>query len=147
MTMTIMRELWPLANGVIRASRQWIIESLAPLGLGSAEGNILYHLLVADGIVRQENIVEQLELSKPAISRALQSLESKGYVTREKDPNDKRVHWIILTPQACEASDLIQKVYESLVEVAQQGITEAEAEAFVAMFRKVSANLAQRGNI
>ncbi len=38
-----------------------------------------------------------LDISKPAVSRALESLEVKEYVSRQKDPFDKRASTVVKT--------------------------------------------------
>jgi len=63
---------------MIRFARQVIYENLRPLGLSGAEGNILLHLFTQGQEMGQEQLVEQLDVSKPAVSRTLNSLEAKG---------------------------------------------------------------------
>ena len=87
--MSGIRDIWFYANNIIKSARQMVNEKLRPLGLGSAEGNILLHLLAVGSILKQEDLVEELEISKPAVSRALNSLERKGFVGRERDSSDK----------------------------------------------------------
>src|SRR5512133_2893163 len=99
------RDIWLHAHHMIRSARKIINEALHPLNLSSAEGNILLHLLTQSQEMNhqemgQEQLVEQLDISKPAVSRALDSLEQKGYVIRQEDPQDRRVHHIRLTDQA-----------------------------------------------
>ena len=88
--MAEIRDIWLHAHNMIRSARQIVNENLRPLNLSSAEGNILLHLLTQCQEMRQEALVEQLDISKPAVSRALDSLERKGFVTRQPDPDDRR---------------------------------------------------------
>lgn len=44
-------------------------------------------------------IGRELYLSKPAISQTLNSLEKKGYITREIDKDDRRKIMVTLTPE------------------------------------------------
>lgn len=136
-----MREVWGLSNNVLRAARLMLNLELKALGLGSAEGNILFHLLTQGDFVRQEEIVEQLDLSKPAISRALDGLEEKGYVCRERDLSDRRACIVTLTPRALSVSESILVLYDRLWEAAHEGLSPGEAEEFLRVFRRVLANL------
>ena len=77
--MSGIRDIWLHAHNMIRSGRQIINKNLHPLGISSAEGNILLHLLTQGHEMAQEQLVDQLDVSKPAISRALASLEEKGY--------------------------------------------------------------------
>ena len=99
-----------LQDSVFHA-RQIVNQNLRPLNLSSAEGNILLHLLTQGQEMVQEQLVEQLDISKPAVSRALDSLETKGYVTRQRDLHDKRAHRVGLTDKAREIGPVVEQVY------------------------------------
>jgi len=137
------KDLWLYANNIIRSSRQMVNEGLKPLGLSSAEGNILLHLLTQDKRLRQEDLVAQLDISKPAVSRALESLESKGYIMREKAPDDRRVSRVILTEKAREIGPLVEDVYNRVYRVATQVVSERELGDFIRLFGQVSLNFAR----
>ena len=54
--------VWIHANNIIRSARQMVNAQLKSLNLSSAEGNALLHLLNQGEVLRQEDIVEQLEM-------------------------------------------------------------------------------------
>lgn len=134
------RDIWLYANNIIRSARQMINEELKPLKLSSAEGNILLHLYTQDQIPHQEDIVEQLDISKPAVSRAINSLAIKGYIKREKDPVDKRAVRILLTDKAWEIGPKIEQVYNEVFSTAAEAVSEKEVEDFIDLFGRVSAS-------
>jgi len=137
------REVWVYANNIIHTARQMVNEELKPLGLTSAEGNILLHLLTQPRVHRQEDIGEQLEISKPAVSRALESLAAKGFVYREKDSADKRVSRVHLTPQALELGPQIEKVYSAVFAIAARGVSLQDIETAVEFFSLISENFSR----
>jgi DNA-binding MarR family transcriptional regulator len=132
------RDIWPLANNILRSARQMVNEELKPLNLSSSEGNILLHLLTQDQVLGQEELVEQLDVSKPAVSRALESLESKGYIVREVDPADKRARRVLLTAKAMEIGLRVEAVYSEIFSIATQGVPQNEIEDFIKLFARVS---------
>lgn len=132
------RDIWPLANNILRSARQMVNEELKPLNLSSSEGNILLHLLTQDQVLGQEEIVEQLDISKPAVSRALESLEAKGYIVREVDASDKRAKRVLLTTKAMEISGRIEIIYSEIFSIAVKGVSENEIEDFIKLFARVS---------
>ncbi|MEW6663194.1 MAG: MarR family winged helix-turn-helix transcriptional regulator [Bacillota bacterium] len=138
--MSNIKDVWIYANNIIRSSRQMVNEGLNPLNLSSAEGNILLHLFAQNQEVGQEDIVEQLDLSKPAISRALESLEKKGYLTRYKASFDRRASRVVLTDKAQEIRPMVEFVYNRVYLTAAQGISEEEVQFFINLFRRVSEN-------
>jgi DNA-binding MarR family transcriptional regulator len=141
--MSEIRDIWLHANNMLRSARQIINENLHPLNLSSAEGNILLHLLTQGQEMGQEQLVEQLDISKPAVSRALDSLETKGYVTRQRDPDDKRAHRVQLTDKALENGPAIEQVYNRVYTLAMQGISQDEFDYFVKLFNRISENFAR----
>lgn len=138
--MANIRDVWLHAQNMIRSARQIINEDLRPLNLSSAEGNILLHLLVHDQVMTQEQLSGQMDISKPAVSRALDSLESKGYVTRQQDPQDRRLRRLQLTAKAREIAPAVEQTYNQLYARALQGITPQELDTFIQLFARMSEN-------
>lgn len=125
---------------MLRSARQLINESLRPLNLSSAEGNILLTLLTSQQEMGQDQLVEQLDISKPAVSRALDSLEKKGYISREQNPYDHRAYRVLLTAQAREIAPAVEQAYNQLYIVALQGISPEEFDTFIKLFQRMSEN-------
>jgi len=141
------RDIWLYANNILWSSRQMINEKLKPLKLSSAEGNILLHLLTQEGPFRQEEIVAQLDISKPAVSRALKSLETEGYVIREKDSVDRRASRVFLTERAREIGPEIEQIYNQVFSIASEGVSDEEINDFINLFARVSENLQGFGRV
>jgi MarR family transcriptional regulator for hemolysin len=138
--MAEIQDIWAHAHHMIRSARQLINESLRPLNLSSAEGNILLHLLMQGQEMGQDQLVEQLDISKPAVSRALDSLEKKGYISREQNPNDRRAYRVLLSSQAREIAPTVEQAYNQLYAVALQGISPEELNTFIKLFQRMSEN-------
>ena len=138
--MSEIRDIWLHAHNMIRSARQIINENLRPLDLSSAEGNILLHLLTQGEEMGQEQLVEQLDISKPAVSHALDSLETKGYVTRQQNPDDKRANRVRLTDKAREIGPAVEQVYNNVYQLAIQGVSRDEFDYFVKLFSRMAQN-------
>jgi DNA-binding MarR family transcriptional regulator len=129
-----------MASTIIQDSQLGINNALREKKLGSAEANVLMFLYSNGDGVMQDDIVAGVEVSKPAISRTIRSLERKGYITRKRNASDRRSHVIRLTDKARQEQEFIQRQYANLVAVASRGISEAQAHEFLAMFQQVAAN-------
>jgi DNA-binding MarR family transcriptional regulator len=140
--MAEIRHIWMHAHRMIRSARQIINENLQPLNLSSAEGNILLHLLTQGEEMGQEQLVEQLDISKPGVSRAVRSLEAKGYVTRHRDPRDKRANLVRLTGKALEIGPAVEQAYNDVYTQAMRGISQEELDDFLKLFGRIAENLA-----
>jgi MarR family transcriptional regulator for hemolysin len=143
MHMPEIRDIWLHAHSVIRSARRIINQDLRPLGLSSAEGNIVLHLLTQGQEMGQDQLVEQLDVSKPAVSRTLSSLEKKEYITRQRDPDDRRAHRIRLTDKALEIGPTVEQVYNHVYKLATQGISQEELDQFGDLFGRMSQNFAR----
>jgi predicted transcriptional regulator len=53
----------------LRSARQIINAELEPLNLSGAEGNMLFLLLTGSNNLQQEQLAEQLDIGKAAVSR------------------------------------------------------------------------------
>lgn len=141
--MSGIRDVWFYANNIISTARQMINDKLKAYNLSSSEGNILLHLFASEDLLKQEDLVAGLEISKAAVSKALNSLEEKGFVRREKDQDDKRVLRIFLTKKAQEMGPAIEKIYNDIFATAAQGVSGMEIEVFISLFKRISDSLSQ----
>ena len=140
--MAEIREIWVHAHNMLRSARQIIDKNVRSLGLSSAEANVLLHLFTQGQEMGQEQLVAQLDVSKPAVSRTLNSLETKGYVTRLCDPEDKRARRIRLTAKALEIGPAVEQAYNHVYSLAVRGISQEEFARFVILFGRMSENIA-----
>ena len=65
-------------------------ESLAQIGLTSAQGHIMGRLMHSKEHLRARDIEREFCLSHPTVSGILSRLEKKGFIELRPDPADKR---------------------------------------------------------
>lgn len=139
--MLLIRNVWLSMKGILRAARQIIAHELEPLNLSTAEGDLLFLLLTGSNQLRQEELAEQLDVGKAAVSRAVDSLEVKGYVRRERHPDDRRAYSICLTERAYAVQQEITSIYERLYQRVREGIPDEEFERVEQLLDKAAVNL------
>lgn len=132
-----------LASRIIHDCQVTLNRTLMDLGLGSAEANVLMFLYSGGDGVRQDDIVAATEVSKPAISRTVASLEAKGYVVREQALSDKRSRIVRLTEKAKAIQAVVEQHYSDLVSAAARDIPADRIHEFMAMFSQVARNVAR----
>jgi DNA-binding MarR family transcriptional regulator len=135
------RDIWIQMKAVLRMSRQIVNSELASLNLTGAEGDIIFHLLSASDGLSQEELAERLDIGKAAISRTVRSLESKGYIHRERQVDDSRAYSVTLTNAAKDVSEKIEHSYKTVYEAALRGISESEFQSVNRLLKKVYENL------
>ena len=138
------RDIWLHMKAILRAARQIVNSELASLNLTGAEGDIVFHLLSTKDGLSQENLAERLDIGKAAISRTVNSLDSKGYIHRERQADDSRTYRVTLTRAAKDVSERIDHAYRMVYEVSLSGISESEFLNFDRLLEKVYKNLNSR---
>jgi MarR family transcriptional regulator for hemolysin len=137
------RALVSVASRIIHDCQVCLNKALMDIGLGSAEANVLMFLFSGGDGARQDDIVAATEVSKPAISRTVASLEAKGYVVREQSPSDKRSRIVRLTEKAGAIQEVVERRYFDLVSAAARDIPQDKVDEFMAVFSQVARNVAQ----
>lgn len=139
--MASIRDVWHCANSVLNNARRIINQQLKPMGISSAQGNILLHMLLQNKDMHQDQLAEELAISKGAVSRAVDALVKSGYMQRRKDERDKRFSYVSLTDDARSFGKALESIYDDLYTQAVQDISQDEFAHLVSILGKVQQNL------
>ncbi len=96
-------------------------------GMTRPEWRVLAHLAEAPEASARE-VVELASLHKTKVSRALQALEKRGWVSRTVDPVDRRVSHSKLTPRGRQAFEKLKPAVTGAAEAMLGQLTEKERE-------------------
>lgn len=143
--MLLIRNIWLEMKGILRLARQIINTELEPLNLSGAEGDVLFLLLTGSDKLRQEQLAVQLDIGKAAISRVIDSLESKGYVMRLRQNEDRRAYSVSLTDMAFSVGTEVKGIYDRLYVLVRKEIADDEFIRIEALLSRVAVNLGTRG--
>lgn len=144
--MLLIRKMWLDMKGVIRVARKIINAQLEPFGLTGTEGDLLFLLVTGSDNLQQEQLAEQLDIGKAVVSRAVDSLVSKGYVSRTRSNTDGRAYTINLTDKALKISKSIAEVYDNLYSLARKGIADDDFINIETLLSRISKNLQHCGD-
>jgi MarR family transcriptional regulator for hemolysin len=78
-----------------------------PLGFTRNEADILLFLSNNENFNTAMDIVRYRYISKALVSKSIAGLVSKGYLTAQEDPEDRRYVRLFITPQAKEAASAL----------------------------------------
>ncbi len=120
--------------------KEFAAERLIPLGLNLTEANILHTLFNEGEGISQEIFVLNLFLDKASVSRNVRSLIKKGFITRHRDPLDRRAHQIYFTQKAQELKDLLNTIFDNWLNQIVQDVEESETQAALRTFEKFICN-------
>ncbi|MFA5341586.1 MAG: MarR family transcriptional regulator [Clostridia bacterium] len=139
--MLLIRKMWLDMKSVIRTARKIINAQLEPLGLTGTEGDLLFLLVTGSDNLQQEQLAEQLDIGKAVVSRAVDSLEAKGFVNRIRQVSDRRAYAISLTSKALSNSQNIKDIYDNLYNLARTGIDDDNFIFIESLLSHISKNL------
>jgi DNA-binding MarR family transcriptional regulator len=101
---------------------------------------ILNLLWEADGQTPVE-LARRADKDKPNVTRLLQILEDKHYVSRKPDPKDRRSHRIHLTESGAALKDRLLDLGVSCYERACQGLSRQEIDTLKKLLNRVYVNV------
>lgn len=99
----------------------------APLGIGSGRISYLFMLYIKEGLTQQE-MANRLQADKGAVARTLAQLEEQGYVSRRRDPSDKRVTRVYLTGKSKALQSDLEKAVERVISRLNENIAPDEED-------------------
>lgn len=74
---------------------------------------------------------KMIDVSAPALSRTLKSLEENGYVTRTPDPQDKRNNFLSLTENGEKVIELVDKQMHTYCRAISERLGEERINDFI----------------
>ena len=129
-----------LMNRIMGCYNTSLHEDLVRLGLTTPKMRALAILSVIDGLVINRLAVYAIA-EQSTLSRALDSLESKGLVRRVQDPQDSRASRVWITDKGRAVFDRIWPTIRRASERMFSGIDAAEHAAFITTLQKILINV------
>jgi len=109
--------------------------------LSPSELNIIERIGL-EGSEKMSNISSALNITLATLTVACDKLEAKGFVCRQRDEHDKRTVSITLTPKGIVAYNFHLSFLTSLIDVLNEGLSEAEIELLYQSIEKINRHFA-----
>jgi MarR family transcriptional regulator, transcriptional regulator for hemolysin len=132
-------------NQASRAVLRRFDERLRPLGFGTAYFPVVT-VLLERGAMRPKDMLPHVNIEQPTMTALLARMERDGLIKRKVDPDDARAQRVSLTPKAKSIFEQVIKELQLVVDVALQGVSEAEQATLIRTLQKVVQNLAAPGS-
>ena len=106
------------------------------------KGQYLYLVRICEnpGII-QEQLLDLIKVDRSTATRALQKLESNGFIEKHSDPDNKKIKKIHPTEKARQAYPFIIRENEHSNAVALDGFTDQEAAEIERYLRRIRQNI------
>lgn len=115
---------------IAREAERLVLLAMRRDGIGTAEIDCIHAVRRHPGITQTE-LAAALNSDKPAIARRTASLERKGYLRREPNPEDGRSHLLFPTEKAEGLRNAKADAENLFYEYIMAGLGEAECTAFL----------------
>ncbi len=111
----------------------------------TAEQYLVMDTLWNEGTLTQQAIAFIIQKDKNSVTQFIDNLEKKGLVTRSVAKEDRRVNNIVVTAEGMALKDSTKQLAINTMEYALRGIPEADLQTFVAVLKKMNANMKDFG--
>jgi len=123
------RDMYALASFLMRTANVGTFNAIAELDLSFTQLKALC-ALETDGEERSvKALAESMQVSLPAMSRAVDGLFERGFVEREEDPADRRMKRVRLTDAGRTVPRALNEARLSALAELMSSLEDAEAEA------------------
>ena len=110
-----------------------------PYGISSSQFAFLAELFARDGI-SQEELASAICCDKATVARAMQRLESLGYIERKRSAEDGRVNLVYLTDKAHNFKPTLFSVLSNWTDTLVQGLSSNERTLVINFLNRLVEN-------
>jgi len=105
------------------------------------EANVLFLMLSTPGIDTAKEISAELSMAPALVSRVVDGLVRKGYVTTQRDTLDRRMYHILLNNAQSVSMDRIRAFCYEFTTLLTQDLSKEEICTFFRVFHKMKDNI------
>jgi DNA-binding MarR family transcriptional regulator len=128
-----------LVKQVQGSLNRMIDRHVSPLGLTAMQWRPLVMIRYLD-INTPAELARGAHVDTGAMTRTLDRLEAKGFVTRHRCPDDRRVVRIELSEAGTEVAEQIMPAIAATLNAHLQGFSKAEVETLIGLLHRMLAN-------
>ncbi len=122
----VAHDLLCVVGHFMRESTPQFFRTLSELDLSLTQVKMLHQLEAPDSDVPLTELAELLSLSLPAVSRAIEALQQRGYVARREDDRDRRVKRVRITPAGRRVLERLTRIRLKMLERFTSTLSEDE---------------------
>lgn len=102
---------------------------------------MLIDLLWNQGEMSQQQLADLMQKDKNSVTKLVDAIEKKGFVTRRQNAQDRRSNTLVLTEKALYLKPEAKQKGISILDRMLSGISETELRSFLATLHKLNDNM------
>jgi len=122
-----------------RSNQIWIQERSAPLGVLAGSYPFFFHLFHHPGQT-QEELSRRIMIDKAFTARVVKRLEEAGFLRRERDPRDRRLLKLSLTPAGEAVVPRLHAIMQERMDLLTAGFTGEEKKMVTSLLGRMTCN-------
>ena len=133
--------LWLVMMKAHRALERLAIQSIESSEVGLSDFAVM-EMLLHKGPQPVNEIGRYIELTSGAITTAVDRLESRGLVTREAHPSDRRARIVRLTANGKKQAAKVFAGHKTAMDLAGRGLSKSERATLIHLLKKLGISTA-----
>ncbi|GAK58530.1 transcriptional regulator, MarR family [Candidatus Vecturithrix granuli] len=110
-------------------------------GLVPSHGAILSQLYHQEEKIPMAELAKRIDRDKSTVTTLVDKLVEVGYVRKVKEPNDRRMTYIVLTEQGQSIKPVIQAISHKMLAQLYAGFSDLEKEMLVRLLERMLQNM------
>lgn len=139
------QQLFALMGSIFNDTRKWLDEQFKALGLSRTEWLVLAMLRLNPNALTQAAALKYIGVEKSYFSKQLNTLEKKGYITREIDTSNRRHRLIKANPRAKQKVAAAFKLLADFTKNSQCDLSDKEIETLHILLTKIQNRVENKG--
>ena len=140
--MLLSKEIAVYLNLAACKVKQYTSRMLRSHGVGlTPEQFLLVDLLWNQGPMSQQKLADNMQKDKNSVTKLVDALEKKGFVSRQKDAQDRRSNTVLLTEKAEKMKMDAKEKGISILDKMLDGIDDEELRSFLQTLGKMTDNI------
>ena len=121
--------------------RMHLKHMLDPYDFKPGEFPFLITLMKHEDGITQKELCNDMLVSKSTTSKRITRLEEKGYIRKQRDPDDRRKTRIYLTEKKAEVKDVVQEMNNEADRLMLKDFSEKEENQLIDYLNRILNNL------
>ena len=132
--------IYPALSLIIKGHNTFFDEKLKGTGVSAAELPYIVRIYADNNKLTQRDLCNLFFVSEPVVARTLKNLEKKGFIIRNKDPQNRTRKLLSLTERGIEISKRMFDINDEWEKLLFDNFTSDEIEIYKRLTKSLAVN-------
>ena len=132
--------IYPAMSLILKGHNTFFDEKLKGTGVSAAELPYIVRIYADNNKLTQRDLCNLFFVSEPVVARTLKNLEKKGFIIRNKDPQNRTRKLLSLTERGIEISKRMFDINDEWEKLLFDNFTSDEIEIYKRLTKSLAVN-------